>query len=76
MKYGRIQTILRDILIKNGKIRNLGYTYSQYSAQNVRPSYTQLKLFVNKLQKEFKIRIVYQNGIKTLYSATIILMED
>ena len=76
MQYGWIQAQLRDELIKKGKIRNLGNTYSQYASQNVRPTYTQLKSFVDKLQKEFKIRIVYLNNIKTLYSATLFLMED
>ena len=76
MKYGRIQTQLREMLIKNGKIYNLGRTYSDHACQNIKPTEHKLKIFIDKLSREFEIRIVYQNGIKTLYSATLILMED
>ena len=76
MKYGRIQTELREMLIKKGKICNLGRTYSEHTCQNIKPSEHQLKIFIDKLRREFEIIIVYQNGIKTLYSATLILMEE
>ena len=76
MQYGRIQAELREMLIKKGKIYNLGRTYSELASQNVKPSEHQLKSFVDKLQKELKIRIDYYYNIKTLYSATLILMEE
>ena len=76
MQYGRIQAELREMLIKKGKIYNLGRTYSELASQNVKPSEHQLKLFIDKLRTEFKVRIVYLNNIKTLYSATLILMEE
>ena len=76
MQYGRIQAELREMLIKKGKIYNLGRTYSELASQNVKPSEHQLKLFIDKLRTEFKVRIVYLYKIKTLYSATIILMEE
>ena len=76
MQYGRIQSELREMLIKKGKIYNLGRTYSELASQNVKPSEHQLKSFVDKLRTEFKVRIVYLYKIKTLYSATLILMEE
>ena len=76
MQYGRIQAELREMLIKKGKIYNLGRTYSELASQNVKPSEHQLKSFIDKLRTEFKVRIVYLYKIKTLYSATLILMED
>ena len=76
MQYGRIQAELREMLIKKGKIYNLGRTYSELASQNVKPSEHQLKLFIDKLRTEFKVRIVYLYKIKTLYSATLILMEE
>ena len=76
MQYGRIQAELRDELIKKGKIYNLGRTYSELASQNVKPSEQQLKSFIDKIRTEFKVRIVYHYNIKTLYSATLILMED
>ena len=76
MQYGRIQAELREMLIKKGKIYNLGRTYSELASQNVKPTEHQLKLFIDKLRTEFKVRIVYLYNIKTLYSATLILMED
>ena len=76
MKYGRIQTELRELLIKNGKINNLGRTFSELACQNIKPTEHKLNLFIVKLRSEFKVRIVYQNNIKTLYSATLILMEE
>ena len=76
MQYGRIQAELREMLIKKGKIYNLGRTYSEIASQNVKPTEHQLKSFINKLRTEFKVRIVYLYNIKTLYSATLILMED
>ena len=76
MQYGRIQTELREMLVKKGKIYNLGRTYSELASQNVKPSEHQLKSFVDKLRSEFKVRIVYHYNIKTLYSATLILMEE
>ena len=76
MQYGRIQAELREMLIKKGKIYNLGRTYSELASQNVKPTEHQLKLFIDKLRTEFKVRIVYLYKIKTLYSATLILMED
>ena len=75
MQYGRIQTELREMLIKKGKIYNLGKTYSELASQNIKPSEHQLKSFIDKLRTEFKVRIVYHYNIKTLYSATLILME-
>ena len=75
MQYGRIQAELREMLIKKGRINNLGRTYSEFASQNVKPSEYQLKSFINKLRTEFKVRIVYLYNIKTLYSATLILME-
>ena len=75
MQYGRIQTELREMLIKKGKIYNLGRTYSELASQNVKPSEHQLKSFIDKLRTEFKVRIVYLYNIKTLYSATLILEE-
>ena len=76
MQYGRIQAELREMLIKKGKIYNLGRTYSELASQNVKPSEHQLKSFIDKLRSEFKVKIVYLYNIKTLYSATLILMED
>ena len=76
MQYGRIQAELREMLIKKGRIYNLGRTYSELASQNVKPSEHQLKSFIDKLRSEFKVRIVYLYKIKTLYSATLILMED
>ena len=76
MQYGRIQAELREMLIKKGKIYNLGRTYSELASQNVKPTEQQLKSFIDKLRTEFKVRIVYLYKIKTLYSATLILMED
>ena len=76
MQYGRIQAELREMLIKKGKIYNLGRTYSELASQNVKPSEHQLKLFIDKLRTEFKVRIDYLYNIKTLYSATLILMEE
>ena len=76
MQYGRIQAELREMLIKKGKIYNLGRTYSELASQNVKPSEHQLNSFIDKLRTEFKVRIVYLYNIKTLYSATLILMED
>ena len=76
MQYGRIQAELREMLIKIGKIYNLGRTYSELASQNVKPTEHQLKSFIDKLRTEFKVRIVYLYKIKTLYSATLILMED
>ena len=76
MQYGRIQAQLREELIKKGKIYNLGRTYSELASQNVKPSEHQLKSFIDKLRTEFKVRIVYHYNIKTLYSATLLLMED
>ena len=76
MQYGRIQAELRDELIKKGKIYNLGRTYSELASQNVKPSEHQLKSFIDKLRTEFKVRIVYHYNIKTLYSSTLILMEE
>ena len=75
MQYGRIQAELREMLIKKGKIYNLGRTYSELASQNVKPSEHQLKSFIDKLRTEFKVKIVYLYKIKTLYSATLILME-
>ena len=74
MQYGRIQSQLREELIKKGKIYDLGRTYSELASQNVKPSEHQLKSFIDKLRTEFKVRIVYLYNIKTLYSATLILM--
>ena len=76
MQYGRIQAELREELIKKGKIYNLGRTYSELASQNVKPTEHQLRSFIDKLKTEFKIRIVYYNNIKTLYSSTLILMEE
>ena len=76
MQYGRIQAELREMLIKKGIFYNLGRTYSVLASQNVNPSKHQLKSFIDKLRTEFKVRIVYLYNIKTLYSATLILMED
>ena len=76
MQYGRIQAQLREKLIKKGKIYNLGRTYSELASQNVKPSEHQLKSFIDKLRTEFKVRIAYHYNIKTLYSATLILMEE
>ena len=76
MQYGRIQAELREMLIKKGKIYNLGRTYSELASQNVKPSEHQLKSFIDKLRSEFKVRIVYLYKIKTLYSATLILIEE
>ena len=76
MQYGRIQSELREMLIKKGKIYNLGRTYSELASQNVKPSEHQLKSFIDKLRTEFKVRVVYLYNIKTLYSATLILLED
>ena len=76
MQYGRIQAELREMLIKKGKIYNLGRTYSELASQNVKPSEHQLKSFVDKLRTEFKVKIVYLYNIKTLYSATLILVDE
>ena len=76
MQYGRIQAELREMLIKKGKIYNLGRTYSELASQNVKPSEHHLKSFIDKLRTEFKVKIVYLYNIKTLYSATLILMEE
>ena len=76
MQYGRIQAEIREMLIKKGKIYNLGRTYSELASQNVKPSEHQLKSFVDKLRSEFKVKIVYHYNIKTLYSATLVLMGD
>ena len=76
MQYGRIQAVLREKLIKKGKIYNLGRTYSEQASQNVKPSEYQLKSFIEKLRTEFKVRIVYHYNIKTLNSATLILKEE
>ena len=76
MQYGRIQADLREMLIKKGKIYNLGRTYSELASQNVKPSEHQLKSFIDKLRSEFKVKIVYHYNIKTLYSATLILKDE
>ena len=76
MQYGRIQAELREMLIKKGKIYNLGRTYSELASQYVKPTEQQLKSFIDKLRSEFKVRIVYHYNIKTLYSATLVLLED
>ena len=76
MQYGRIQAELRDELTKKGEIYNLGRTYSELASQNVKPTEHQLKSFIDKLRTEFKVRVVYQTKFKTLYSSTLILMED
>ena len=76
MQYGRIQAELRDELIKKGKIYNLGRTYSELASQNVKPTEHQLKSFIDKLRTEFKVRIVYQYNIKTLYSSSIFIRDD
>ena len=76
MQYGRIQAELREMIIKKGRIYNIGRTYSELASQNVKPSEHQLKSFIDKLRIEFKVRIVYHYNIKTLYSSTLILMED
>lgn len=76
MQYGRIQAELREMLIKKGRINNLGRMYSELASQNIKPSEHQLKSFIDKLRTEFKVRIVYLYNIKTLYSATLILMEE
>ena len=76
MQYGRIQAELREELIKKGKIYNLGRTYSELASQNVKPTEHQLKSFIDKLRSEFKVRIVYHYNIRTLYSASIYLMEE
>ena len=76
MQYWRIQAELREMLIKKGKIYNLGRTYSEQASQNVKPTEQQLKSFIDKLRSEFKVRIDYHYNIKTLYSATLILMRD
>ena len=67
MQYGRIQAEFREMLIKKGKIYNLGRTYSELASQNVKPTEHQLKSFIDKLRTEFKVRIVYLYNIKTLY---------
>ena len=76
MQYGRIQAEIREMLIKKGRINNLGRTYSEIASQNVKPTEHQLKSFIDKLRTEFKVRIVYLYNIKTLYSAKLILMEE
>ena len=76
MQYGRIQAELREMLIKKGKIYNLGRTYSELASQNIKPSEHQLKSFIDKLSSEFKVRIAYHYNIKTLYSATLVLLEE
>ena len=75
MQYGRIQAELREMLIKKGRIYNLGRTYSELASQNVKPSEHQLSSFIEKLRTEFTVRIDYHYNIKTLYSATLVLME-
>ena len=64
------------MLIKKGRIYNLGRTYSELASQNVKPSEHQLKWFIDKLRTEFIVRIVFLYNIKTLYSATLVLLED
>ena len=76
MQYGRIQAELRELLIKKGRIYNLGRTYSELASQNVKPSEHQLKSFIDKLRTEFKIRIVYQTKFNTLYSSTLVLLGE
>ena len=76
MQYGRIQAELREMLIKKGRIYNLGRTYNELASLNVKPSAQQHKSFIDKLRPEFKVKIVYHYNIKTLYSATLILMEE
>ena len=76
MQYGRIQSELREMLIKKGKIYNLGRSYSVLACQIVKPSDHQLKSFIDKLRSEFKVRIDYHYNIKTIYSATLIFMEE
>ena len=75
MQYGRIQSELREMLIKKGRIYNLGRAYSELASLNVKPSAHQLKSFIDKLRTEFKVRIDYHYNIKTLYSATLVLLE-
>ena len=76
MQYGRIQAELREMLIKKGRIYNLGRTYSELASQNVKPSEHQLISFIDKLRTEFKERIEYHYNIKTLYRAKLILKEE
>ena len=76
MQYGRIQAELREMIIKKGRIYTLGRSYSVLASQNIKPSEHQLKSFIDKLRSEFKVRIVYLYKIKTLYSATLILIEE
>ena len=76
MKYGRIHAVFREMLFKYGRIYNLGRTYSELASQNVKPTEHQLKSFIDKLRTEFKVRIDYHYNIKTLYSASLILMEN
>ena len=76
MQYERIQSELREMLIKKGKIYNLGKTYSELGSQNLKPSEQHLKSFIDKLRTEFKIRIVYQTKFNTLYSSTLVLMAE
>ena len=76
MQYERIQAELREELIKKGKINNLGRAYKEIACAKYKIPDQQLKSFVEKLRTEFKVRIVYQTKFKTLYSSTLILMED
>ena len=76
MQYERIQSELREMLIKKGKIYNLGKTYRELGNLNFKPSEQHLKSFIDKLRVEFKIRIVYQTKFNTLYSSTLVLLEE
>ena len=76
MQYGRIQAELRELLIKKGRIYNLGRTYREIGNLNFKPSDQHLKTFIDKLRSEFKIRIVYQTKFNTLYSSTLVLMGE
>ena len=76
MQYERIQSELREMLIKKGKIYNLGKTYRELGNLNFKPSEQHLKSFIDKLRTEFKIRIVYQTKFNTLYSSTLVLLEE
>ena len=75
MQYERIQNELRELLIKKGRIYNLGRTYREIGNLNFKPSEQHLKSFIDKLRSEFKIRIVYQTKFNTLYSSTLVLLE-
>ena len=76
MQYERIQNELRELLIKKGRIYNLGRTYREIGNLNFKPSEQYLKSYIDKLRTEFKIRIVYQTKFNTLYSSTIVLLEE